>query len=73
MQEHNVEVRIGHDDYGHWWTVVIVDDDEALRRGPFEDHAGAEKAGIELVGTLRNLDDDGMSLFISERALPTRH
>jgi hypothetical protein len=73
VQEHNVEVRIGHDDEGHWWTIVIVDNDEALRRGPFEDQARAEKAAIELAGNIRNLDDDGMRLFIAERGFPTRH
>jgi hypothetical protein len=73
MQEHNVEVRIGHDDDGRWWTIVFVDDDEALRRGPFADQADAEGAGLELAGEIRNLDDEGMRLFIAEKGLPTRH
>ena len=73
MQEHNVEVRVGHDDDGSWWTIVVVDDDEALRRGPFEGQADAEKAARKLVAEIRNLDDEGMRLFIADRGLPTRH
>jgi hypothetical protein len=30
----NVEIRIGRDDGGDWWTVLMVGDDEALWRGP---------------------------------------
>ena len=73
MQEHKVEVRIGNDDDGSWWTIVFVDDDEALRRGPFEDQADAEKAGLKLVGEIRNLDEEGMKHFIADGGLPTRH
>ena len=28
----NVEIRIGRDEDGDWWTVLMVDDDEALWR-----------------------------------------
>jgi hypothetical protein len=50
-----------------------VDDDEAFRRGPFEDQAGAEKAGLKLVGEIRNLDDEDMTIFVADGSLPTRH
>ena len=55
------------------WDTVVVDDDEALRRGPFEGQADAEKAARKLVAEIRNLDDEGMRLFIADRGLPTRH
>jgi hypothetical protein len=43
-----VEIRIGRDEDGDWWTVLMVDDDEALWRGPYERRAIAEKAGFDL-------------------------
>jgi hypothetical protein len=31
-----VEIRIGRDEDGDWWTVLMVDGNEALWRGPYE-------------------------------------
>ena len=67
-----VEIRIGRDEDGDWWTVLIVDHDEAIWRGPYERRAAAEKAGFELAAELEHLDDEAIGR-IAERGLPTRH
>jgi hypothetical protein len=63
-----VEIRIGRDEDCDWWTVLIVDDDEAIWRG----RAAAEKAGFDLAAELDHLDDEAIGR-IAERGLPTRH
>ena len=68
----NVEIRIGRDEEGDWWTVLVVDDDEALWRGPYEHRATAEKAGFKLAAEIDHLDDETIRR-IAERGLPTRH
>ena len=76
MQKHTVEVRIGRDEDGRWWVVVIVDanDNEAVWRGPYEDQEAAEKEGLALAAEIDNLDDEEIRQFIAERGLPpTRH
>jgi hypothetical protein len=67
-----VEIHIGRDEDGGWWTVLMVDDDEALWRGPYEHLAAAEKAGFELAAKIEHLDDEAIRR-IAERGLPTRH
>ena len=67
-----VEIRIGRDDDGDWWTVLMVDDDEALWRGPYERRAAAEKAGFDLAAELDHLDDEAIRR-IAEKGFPTRH
>ena len=52
-----VEIRIGRDEDGDWWTVLMVDDDEALWRGPYERRATAENAGFDLAAELDHLDE----------------
>ena len=39
----NVEVCLGRDDKDTWWTVLMVNGDDALWRGPYEDQLAAEK------------------------------
>jgi hypothetical protein len=55
-QKHTVEVRIGRDEDDRWWVVVFVDanDNEALWRGPYEDHEAAEKEGLGVRGCSRS-------------------
>ena len=67
-----VEIRIGRDEDGDWWTVLMVDDDEAIWRGPYEHRATAEKAGFKLAAEIDHLDDETIRR-IAERGLPTRH
>jgi len=67
-----VEIRIGRDDDGAWWAVLLVDDDEALWRGPYKRQAGAEKAGFDLAANIEHLDADAIRC-IAEKGLPTRH
>jgi hypothetical protein len=50
----------------------MVDDDEALWRGPYEHRATAETAGFKLAAEIDHLDDDTIRR-IAERGLPTRH
>jgi hypothetical protein len=50
----------------------MVDDDEALWRGPYERRATAEKAGFDLAAELDHLDDEAIRR-IAERGFPTRH
>ena len=50
----------------------MVDDDEALWRGPYERQAVAEKAGFDLAAELDHLDDEAIRR-IAERGFPTRH
>ena len=68
----NVEIRIGRDEDGDWWTVLMVDDDEALWRGPYEHRATAETAGFKHAAEIDHLDDETIRR-IAERGLPTRH
>jgi hypothetical protein len=68
----NVEIRIGRDEDGVWWTVLMVDDDEALWRGPYQDRPAAEKAGFELAAKIQHLDDDAIRR-IAEKGMPTLH
>jgi hypothetical protein len=68
----NVEIRIGRDEDGDWWTVLMVDGNEALWREPYEHRAAAEKAGFKLAAEIDYLDD-GAIRRIAERGLPTRH
>ena len=68
----NVEIRIGRDEDGDWWTVLMVDDHEALWRGPYEHRATAEKAGFKLAAAIDHLDDETIKR-IAERGLSTRH
>ena len=63
-----VEIRIGRDEDGDWWTVLMVDDDEAVWRGPYERRATAEKAGFDLAAELDHLDDEAIRR-IAERGL----
>jgi hypothetical protein len=67
-----VEIRIGRDEDGDWWTVLMVDGDEAIWRGPYEHRAAAEKAGYTLAADIDHLDDEAIKR-IAERGLPTRH
>jgi hypothetical protein len=67
-----VGIRIGRDEDGDWWTVLMVNDDEALWRGPYERRAAAEKAGFDLAAVLDHLDDEAI-WCITERGCPTRH
>ena len=67
-----VEIRIGRDEDGDWWTVLMVDDNEAQWRGPYEHRAAAEKAGFNLAAEIDHLDDEAIRR-IPERGLPTRH
>ena len=67
-----VEIRIGRDEDGDWWTVLMVDDNEAQWRGPHEHRAAAEKAGFNLASEIDHLDDEAIRR-IAERGLPTRH
>ena len=67
-----VEIRIGRDEDGDWWTVLMVDDDEALWRRPYEHRATAETAGFKLAAEIDHLDDETIRR-IAERGLPTRH
>ena len=67
-----VEIRIGRDEDGDWWTVLMVDGDEALWRGPYEHRAAAEKAGFKLAADIEPLDDEAIRR-IAETGLPTRH
>jgi hypothetical protein len=55
-----VEIRIGRDEDGDWWTVLMVDGDEALWRGPHEHRAAAEKAGFNLAAEIDHLDDEAI-------------
>lgn len=66
-----VEISIGRDDDG-WWTLLMVDDDEALWRGPYKGQAAAQKAGFDLAATIEHLDVDAIRR-IAETGLPTRH
>ena len=57
-------------------VVVFVDanDNEAVWRGPYEDHEAAEKEGLALAAEIDDVDDEGLRRFIAERGLrPTRH
>ena len=67
-----VEIRIGRDGDGDWWTVLIVDGNEALWRGPYEHRAAAEKSGFKLAAEIDHLNDEAIGR-IPERGLPTRH
>ena len=67
-----VEIRIGRDEDGDWWTVLMVDGNEALWRGPYEHQAAAEKAVFNLAAEIDHLDDEAIRR-IAERCLPTRH
>jgi hypothetical protein len=67
-----VEIRIGRDEDGDWWTVLMVDGNEAQWRGPYEHQAAAEKSGFNLASEINHLDDEAIRR-IAERGLPTRH
>jgi hypothetical protein len=67
-----VEIHIGRDEDGGWRTVLMVGDDEALWRGPYEHLAIAEKAGVELAANIELLDDEAVRR-IAEKGLPVRH
>ena len=56
-----VEIRIGRDEDDDWWTVLMVDEDEVLCRGPYERRAAAEKAGFDLAAELVHLKRSGAS------------
>jgi hypothetical protein len=76
MQKHTIEVRVGRDEDGRWWVMVIVDanDSEPLWCGPYEDRKAAEKEGLALGAEIDGLDDEGLGRFIAERrGRPTRH
>ena len=76
MQKHTVEIRIGRDEDDRWWVVVIVDanDNEAVWRGPYDDHEAAEIEGLVLGAEIDDLDDEGLRGFIAQKGLPpTRH
>jgi hypothetical protein len=75
MRERKVklEVQVGRDDEGHWWVIASVDDEEALRRGPYEDQAAAEKEAVKLVAEFENVEDDEDLRRIIESDLSTRH
>ena len=67
-----VEIRIGRDEDGDWWTVLMVDGNEAQWRGPCERQGAAEKAGFNLAAEIDHLDDEAIRR-IAERGFPTRH
>jgi hypothetical protein len=75
MRERKVklEVHIGPDDEGRWWVIASVDDEEALRQGPYEDRADAEKVAIKLVAEFENIEDEEDLQRIIFSKLPTRH
>ena len=70
-REPKVEISIGRDDDG-WWTLLTVDDDEALWRGPYKGQAAAQKAGFDLAATIEHLDTDAIRR-IAVKGLPTLH
>jgi hypothetical protein len=67
-----VEIGIGRDEDGDWWTVLMVDGNEAQWRGPCERQGAAEKAGFNLAAEIDHLDDEAIK-HVAERGLPTRH
>ena len=75
MRERKVklEVHIGRDDDGRWWVIASVNEDEALRHGPYEDRADAEKDAVKLVAEFETIEDeeDLRRILVSE--LPIRH
>ena len=75
MRERRVklEVQIGRDDDGRWWVIASVDDEEALRRGPYKDQADAEKEAVKLVAEFENIEDEEDLRRIIESDLSTRH
>ena len=75
MRERKVklEVHIGRDDEGRWWVIASVNDEEAFRRGPFEDQAAAEKEAAQLADEFENVEDEDDLRRIIENDLPTRH
>jgi hypothetical protein len=69
----NLEVHIGPDDESRWWVIASVDDEEALRHGPYEDQADAEKEAVKLVAEFENVEDEEDLRRIILSKLPTRH
>ena len=62
-----VEIRIGCDEDGDWWTVLMVDDNEAQWRGPCEHRAAAEKAGFNLAAEIDHLNDEAIRRIPEKR------
>ena len=56
-----------------WWVIASVDDEEALRHGPYEDQADAEKEAVKLVAEFESIEDEEDLRRIIESDLPTRH
>jgi hypothetical protein len=68
-----LEVHIGPDDEGRWWVIASADDEEALRHGPYEHQADAEKEAVKLVAEFENIEDEEDLRRIILSKLPTRH
>jgi hypothetical protein len=68
-----LEVYVGPDYEGRWWVIASVDDEEALRHGPYEHQAAAEKEAINLVSEFENIEDEEDLRRIILSKLPTRH
>jgi hypothetical protein len=75
MRERKIklEVHIGPDDEGRWWVIASVDDEEALRHGPCEGRADAEKEAVKLVAEFEKIEDEEDLRRIIESDLPTLH
>jgi hypothetical protein len=75
MRERKVklEVHIGPDDEGRWWVIASVNNEEALRRGPYEDQSAAKKEAVKLVAEFEDVEDEEDLRRIIENDLPTRH